>query len=227
VTDQSEMPEPVWDAPPVIPAAVTPVPLVPQYPDASARPSRENHLITISITPGKPPMVVVRGDSAVEINGLLEELEAEGVYIQMAAADQQLKNSAPPAETVIRQLGATQVAQQPGYAAASPAHQQVAQAYPSPQFPPGPPAPSGGQPPFGGPAPQWGGNGAGAGAVAPAGWYRVGIPYQQKAAGDQVKNWLKAQGLYQGNMKWDGASKTWLVSPQIVQHFQQWGPTAA
>lgn len=203
---------------------LTPAPAVPQFSGSSANYQLANHLITISITPNKPPMVVVRGNSAAEINAVLEELHAEGVYIQTASADQALKSSAPPAETVMRQLGATVAAQQPGVAPWD--RPGVA----------GPPVPSPGQPPFGAPpggyqAPpqqgQWGGSGAGAGVAAPAGWYRVKIPFQQKDAGDNVKNWLKGQNLYNGNVKWDGGTKTWLVSPAVVQYFQQWGPAPA
>lgn len=220
MTDQDEMPEPQWDA--AVAALPAPGPVV-SYPDASARPSRENHLITISITPNKAPMVVVRGDSAEEILGLFEELENGGVYIQMAAAEQALKGSTPPAEMVMQQLGATVVAQQPGVAP-----------WDQPGIA-GPPVPSAGPPPFGAPMggyqqpaqPSWGAPAGPAPLAPPPGWFRVKIPYAQKAAGDAIIAQVKAANMYRDHMKWDKATKTWLVSPQVAQGFAQWGPSPA
>ena len=160
-----------------------------------------------------------------DVNGLLEELDAEGVYIQLAAAQQALLGSAPPAEMVMKQLGAT--AMSPPMASGYPAPQQ------NPQWNAGPPIPSAGQPPFGAPPggyqppqPAWGG-GANQPPQRLAGWFAVKIPFNQKEAGDQVKNQLKAQGLYQGNVRWEGETKTWLVSPTVVQWFAPWNPVPA
>src|SRR5258708_26908252 len=156
MTAQAEvLPEPVWE-----PTATAAGPETFEWGDAhplERRPQaldtdshQANHLITISFTPKGQPMVVVRGNSAVEITGLLEELDAEGVYVQLAQAQHTLVNSAPPAETVMRQLGATPMGQYPPAQAGPP---PMAQQYPTPQG--GfavPPAPSPGQPPLGGPA---------------------------------------------------------------------------
>lgn len=194
-----------------------------------------NHLITISFTPKGQPMIVVRGNSGSEITQLLGELDQQGVYMQLAQAQQQLASSAPPAETIMRQLGATPMPQ-PQAAPGAYSPQQPTQGY-APQGqqwgPPGPPQPSPGQPPFGGPAggyappaPVWGG-GANQPPQRQPGWFAVKIPFAQKDAGDQVKNQLKNQGLYQGNVKWEGETKTWLVSPAVVQWFVQWNPSPA
>lgn len=241
MTDQTEpMPEPQWNTEP---DGYTTAPLdwdqahplerKPQQLDGDSK--LANHLITISFTPKGQPMIVVRGNSAAEITARLDELDAEGVYMQLAGAQQTLLGSVPPAEAIVRQLGATpmppQAAPQQGY---SP--QQPTQGY-APQGgqwgPPGPPVPSPGQPPFGAPqggyappTPAWGG-GANQPPQRPQGWYAVKIPFPQKDAGDQVKNQLKAQGLYNGNVKWEGESKTWLVSPTVVQWFAQWNPVPA
>lgn len=215
MTDQVDYPEPTWEELDAMPPA-PPVTAVPQFPDANASYGLANHAYTVSITPNKPPMIVVRGNTGVEVNLRLAELEDCGVYVQLAGAQQLMNGSAPPVEYVQQQMGASPIAQ------------QVHQAYPTPPFQPGPPVPSQGPPPFGGGAPQqqWGGQG-GAVAARPAGWYAVKIPFAQKEAGDAVKNQLKASGLYQGNVKWEAATKTWLVSPSVVQYFGQWNPLPA
>lgn len=214
MTDQVDYPEPTWEELDQTPPA-QPV-VVPQFPDANASYGLANHVYTISISPKKPPMIVIRAQTGVEANLRIAELESAGVYVQIAGAQELLDNAATPTQYVQQQMGATPIAQ------------QVHQAYPTPQYQAGPPVPSQGQPPFGGGAPQgqWGGTG-GAVAARPAGWFAVKIPFAQREAGDQVKNYLKAQGLYQGNVKWEGATKTWLVSPAVKSYFDQWNPIPA
>lgn len=201
------------------------------FPAASAPVSRENHLITISITPNKAPMVVVRGDTAAEINQLFASLEREGVYVQMAAAEQALKNSAPPAETIVRQLGATPMAQQP-----IPPYQP---GQPAPWDAPGvagPPRPSLGPAPFGATTPQfqppvqqggWQGGGTGVATPVPPGWYAVSIPYQQNAAGKAVRDQLEQAGMRRDNVKFDKPNGRWLISPTVAPYFAQWNPVPA
>lgn len=217
----TDMAEPEWgDGTENWEAAAPAVPQGPEiatFPAANASYGLANHAFTISIVPGKAPMIVVRGETGAEVNLRLAELENAGVYIQLAAAQQAAEGARPPAEYVQQQMGAT-----------------MAQQFPTPQgYPAGPPVPSPGQPPFGAPqggyappAPAWGGA-QGPVAQRPAGWYAVKIPFAQKTQGDQVKDQLKAQGLYQGNVKWEGATKTWLVSPNVVQYFAQWNPLPA
>lgn len=226
MTDQTDpMPEPQWGEEPnpfdggdsYYPAQpeVGVVPVLNQTPA-----DRQNHVFTISFSPKKEPLVVVRGDTGVEINHRLAELQNAGVYVQLAAAIEALNGSAPPAQYVQRQMGATPMAPQPG---AYPAQQQ---------YPVGPPVPSPGPPPFGAPQggytppqPAWGAAAPASGR--PAGWYAVKAPFSRKAEFDQLKDGLKAQGLYAGNVKWEAATKTWLVSPTVVQLFASFNPMPA
>ena len=111
MTDQTEsLPDPQWAMPePDEPtdytawtqpqaATVTQVtPAASRYPYQLA-----DHLITVSFGPNKPASVTVRGNSAVEIAAILEELAAEGVYTQIAHATQIFGGATPPAETVMR-----------------------------------------------------------------------------------------------------------------------------
>jgi len=243
VTEQGEtMPEPQWNN--AEPDGYTTAPVDLEWSQAHPLERRPqaldgdsklaNHLLTISFTPKGQPMIVVRGNSGSEITELLGELDQQGVYMQLAQAQQQLASSAPPAETIMRQLGATPMPQQAAPGAYSP--QQPTQGY-APQGqqwgPPGPPQPSPGQPPFGGPtggyappAPVWGG-GANQPPARPQGWFAVKVPFAANAAAKAVRDQLEAQGLKQGNVKWEGDTKTWLVSPAVVQWFAQWNPSPA
>lgn len=243
MTDQTEpMPEPQWGngepdgytAPPIDWEQAHPLERKPQALDTDSH--MANHLITISFTPKGQPMVVVRGNTPQAVAELLGDLADFGVYMHLAGAQQAMLGSVPPAETIMQQLGGTIVPPQPG--PYNP--QQPTQGYgqqPAPQGqqwpPPGAPQPSPGQPPFGAPQggyappqPAWGG-GANQPPQRPQGWYAVKIPYNQKDAGDQVKLDLKNQQLYTGNVKWEAETKTWLVSPQVVQWFAQWRPVPA
>lgn len=191
--------------------------------------SRADHLFTLSIKPSGVPMLVVRADSAADLVARLGEAHAEGVFLQTAEAVQAWANSQPVAETIMKELGATPIAttynpQQPTQGYAQPAPQAAPWDQP-------PAVPNVGQPPFGAPAggyvppqPQWG---APQTPAAQPGWFRVSAPFQQKEAFDAVKNQLQAQNQRAGNMKWDAASKTWLVSPAVVQYFAQWNPVPA
>lgn len=233
MTDQTEpMPEPQWEEPPPVDVQwdqPNPLEGKPQQLDSD---HGVNHVYTLSYSPSGRPMLVVRANSATELTLRLAEARSAGVYVQLAEAQQAWANSAPVAETIMRELGATQVATFPQQAPPAQPYQQAA---PAPWDMPGvagPPVPSPGQPPFGAPPggyvapqPQWGG--AAPAASRPAGWFAVKIPFQQKDAGDQVKNMLKQTNQYSGNVKWEGATKTWLVSPAVVQYFAQWNPVPA
>lgn len=221
MTDQVDLPEPQWGGEETweqaIAAATAPDPAPTPQVYTAPIDTRENHLFTISITPGKAPMVVVRGDNAMQVKQLLEQLDQAGVYLAMAAAEQQIRNAKPPVDFAAQQFGATVMGQY-----GNPGHN-----------PPMPPA-NAGQPPFGAPPggyqpppPQggWGQDQAPAGV--PAGWLQVRIPFTARAEGDALKEWLHSQGLRQGNMRWDGPNKRWLVSPAIAQYFAKWNPVPA
>lgn len=186
----------------------------------SLPPHRENHALTLSFQPGgkDSPMLVLRAETAAEMNSLITQVEMAGLWANVGS-----HMSTVRAQGV---LGAGM----PGQVQAAP--QQPMQVTPQgipmhPQAQFGAPLGAGGAP---GTAPaQW--QNAGAPAPAPAmaqpGWFRVNIPYASKNIGDQIKQNLKNAGLYQGNVRWDAASKTWLVSPNVVAHFQQFNPTPA
>ena len=182
---------------------VTPVQLVNT---PVAQPYRENHPFTLSLTAdGKAPMLVVRAESAVELSNLLTQVEMSGLWANVGNHINTMRAHG----TVGAGLGpVTVVPQAPMPPASGPG--------PMPSYPAAPAPAAGG----------WGGAPA-APAGAPQGWFVVDIPFASKAAGDAVKNQLKASGMYQGNVKWDGTAKKWYVSPNVVAYFQQFGPRPA
>jgi hypothetical protein len=195
-----------------------------------------NHLITISFTPKGQPMVVVRGNTAAEVTSLLASLGDQGVYMHLAGAQQALLGSVPPAEAIMRDLGGQPMGQVQHQQYPPQAAPPMASGYPAAPaaggWNAGPPQPSPGQPPFGAPPggytppqPAWGG-GANQPPARPAGWYVVKIPFNHKEIGEQVRGNLKAQGLG-SEMRWEGATKSWLVSPNVAQAFAQWNPQPA
>lgn len=219
MTDQVELPEPDWSGATEAWANATPATPVPAVQVQPAVYDLADHVYTLSISPNKPPMLVIRAMGAAELKARMEECADEGVWTQIAEAQALANGSKPAADTIMHQLGATPVTPA-GYPTAP-------QAYPA-----APPMPTPAPPPFGAPplpaqqaAAAWG---AGAASVqAPPGWYRVKIPFQQLEAGKALHAQMKAQNIYQGNVKWDKDTKTWLVSPTVVGYYQQWGPTPA
>jgi hypothetical protein len=196
---------------------------------AATVPQRADHKFTLGLRPGSPPTLTIRAETALDLGRALSELEMAGTWaligghVATAQAQGQVGN----------QLGAVPAAVQPpqqGYT--PPVQPQQPPMGAQPQW--GPPIGAGGQPGTApaawqnaGAPPVQQGWGQQAPAAAPPGWYAVVIPYQSKAAGDAIKEQLKAQGLYQGNMKWDGNStpKRWLVSPAVVGAFAAFSPT--
>lgn len=228
MTDMGDMPEPDWSdsweaaqagAPLPAPAPITGVPA----PVVTVQPVYDlaDHIFTLSVSPNKAAMLVVRAMSAADLKARQEEIAAEGLWVAIAEMQHEANTAKPAAETVMQQLGATPIGPN-GYPAA-PMGQ--------PQYPVGPPVPSPGPAPFGAGPAQVAAAGWGAGAPAvpagPPGWFRVSAPFAQRAAFDAVKQQLEAQQLRKGNMKWEPNTKTWLVSPHVVGLFQQWGPTPA
>lgn len=202
------------------PANVVALPAVPGPDDPDVR---ANHLYTISFEPGnKPPMVVVRGDSAAQIRSLLQELSTGGVFAAIGNALAEFRTHG----AVGAGLGPTTPV--PPQAPPAPAAQAQ-------QWQAGPPVPSPGQPPFGGapqgwqnpaPANGWGGQQAAPAAAAPVavpqGWYQVHVPYPQKGDFDMIK-----PNIPRGELKWDKANKRWLVSPTYAGMLARWNPSPA
>lgn len=185
----------------------------PQGLDADVSQRLANHKFTISFTPKGAPMVVVRGESAEEVNEGLEALVTAGVYANVAAAQATMLSLGPiggmlGTVSAMDPTPPTVPAQAPvqGFPQAAPAW--------------GPPQPSPGPAPFGAmPQPQWGQQPV-AGA-APAGFsHRISIGFDKK---DQWKAFKDAcfKPLGAGAAKWDPTSKTWLLSPQAYQVFME------
>lgn len=180
---------------------------------------RENHVFTLSVTAdGKSPMLVIRADSAAQLNQRITECEMAGVWANIAAHAQSIK-----AHGIVG-AGLGHVTPVPQPQAAPQVTPQGIPMNPQAQF--GAPLGAGGVP---GTAPAtWQNAGAPAPAPAgcqgvPAGWFKVSIPFSSRAAGDAVKEQLKAQGLYQGNVRWCAPAKHWHVSGQVAPYFQQFG----
>jgi hypothetical protein len=188
---------------------------------------RADHRFTLSITPDKAPFMVIRGETAQEINQALTELEMHGTWANVAAANATMRSHG----TIGAGLGpVTVVPQGPPTMPQDHYQQQVQhQAQQAPQW--GPPLGAGGQPGTapaawqnaGAPPAQqgWGGQQQ---TTCPPGWFVVDIPFSSKMAGDAIKNDLKARGMYQGNVKWDGTAKKWYVSPAVAGAFAAFSP---
>lgn len=197
-------------------------PVYPEFPD-----NPHNHRFTISMTPGKPPMIVIRANTAAEFTAALNELEAHGAYANLAAADASLRTQG--------QMGAGLGPMSP-----VPPAQAAPGGFPPPMQSPGPPpfgpnvsAPSApgfmGQPSFQSGPPQAGGWGGSAGGGSnraepkpqPPGWMRVnarsGPGYDAwKSMREQFKDQLK------GKIQWGGKSDYW-VEPSVGPWLSQQG----
>lgn len=171
-------------------------------------PSRENHAFTLSMQVGgkDSPMLVLRAETAAELAAMITQVEMAGLWAQVGS---HLSTARAHGTLGAGMPGLVQVAAQ-----------QPAPAPMPPQYPAAPAPAAGG----------WGGAPQGApagGCVVQPGWFKVNIPYQSKAAGDQIKDQLKVAGMYQGNVNWHSDAKHWHVSPAVVAYFQQFGPTPA
>jgi hypothetical protein len=191
------------------------------YPEFPGNP--HNHRFTISMD-GRGPMIVVRGNTAQEIKAGFQELEDSGTGAFIGNAWAAIKAAA----AVANGLGATPVA--PG--APAPVQPMPLPQSPQAQYPVGPPAPPQG------PAPAAWQN---AGAPAQQGpqnqeyknaqWYRLDVPYPQKAKFDALvaqygmqKGRPSEGGSYSFNSK---GEKAWYVSPQFAGGFSQFSPMPA
>lgn len=192
----------------------------PAYPEFPGNP--HNHRFTVSMN-GQGPMVVVRGNTAEEVNAAWQELEEHATGAIMGNAWAALKAAAALANG----LGASPV----------PAGAPVA-----PQTP-GVPTP----PPFGPnvsvpAAPGFQGNqGFAPPPAAPAGpqnaeyknagWYRLDVPFPKKGQFDGIvaqyqlrKGRPSEGGSYSFNSK---GEKAWYVSPEVAGAFPMFSPMPA
>jgi hypothetical protein len=200
------------------------------YPEYPGNP--HNHRFTVSMN-GQGPMVVVRGNTAEEVNAGFQELEVAATGAVMGNAWAAIKAAAMLANGVgpVTPVPAPQGA---------PAPMPLPQA-PQAQYPVGPPAlPQG-------PAPaQWqnagapqggygGGQGGGARDNTPEfrqnGWLALTVPFPQgkKQFDDicrqyQLKKGRPAEG---GTFSFNGANKTWYVSRDVAGCFPMFNPVPA
>lgn len=198
------------------------------YPEAPANP--HNHRFTVSMD-GRGPMVVVRGNTAEEVNAGWQELEDKATGAIMGSAWAALKAAA----AIANGLGATPI---PAGAPALPQAPGVPTPPPMPgapqaQYPAGPPAPPQGQAPA-----AWQNAGAPAAQAGPqnaeyknAGWYRLDVPFPKKGQFDGIvaqygmqKGRPSEGGSYSFNSK---GEKAWYVSPQFAGAFPMFSPMPA
>lgn len=206
--------------------------VAPSYPDFSDNP--HNHRFTISVAPDKPPFIVVRGNTAAEITAAFNELEAYGVYANLAAAYASLRAQGALGAGLGPVTPVTPQAPPPGLPQAPPGPQVGVGVGPATPPPFGPnvsvPQAPGYQGPPAPPAPQqqgWGGQQQGGGGgyekPRPAGWAMVDVPFNDK---DRFKA-LRAQGTETGNylrgkIQWGGKGVYWL-EPSIAGWVAQQG----
>lgn len=194
------------------------------YPELPVNP--HNHRFTISMN-GQGPMVVVRGNTAEEVNAAWQELEEHATGAIMGSAWSSLKAAAMLANG----LGAS----------------------PAPAGPPTPPAMPGAPtpPPFGPNvsvpgAPGFQGGAPGlpqppappAAPAAPAvpveyrnaGWYRLNVPFPKKGEFDGITaqyQMRKGRPTEGGNFSFHKDTKAWYVDPQYAGAFPQFSPVPA
>lgn len=196
------------------------------YPEYPGNP--HNHRFTISMN-GQGPMIVVRGNTAEEVNEGFQELEeaATGAAIGNAWASIKaaaaVANGAGPATPVQAPQGPPappQAPQSPGTPPPFGPNVSAPQA-PGYQGPPTPPAP-----------PQQ--NGGGAQDRRPeyqqAGWYKVNVPWPKKGEFDGIAaqyQMQKGRPTENGHFSFNKADKSWYVHPQYAGAFPQFNPVPA
>lgn len=197
------------------------------YPEYPANP--HNHRYTISMN-GQGPMVVIRGNTAEEINAAAEELREQGVGAALGSFWQEFKAAAMVANGL---GGATPVpAGPPAAPQGAPTPPPFGPNVSVPQAPGYAGPPQAPMPPQA-PAPQWGGQQQGGGQGSrgpkprPAEWpvcFRIEVPFPMK---DQFKQYREQyKDAFKGKVMWAGGGGYW-VHGDVVQSFAQYNPTPA
>lgn len=219
----------------------TETPFVPErafvtYPEYTDNP--HNHRFTISLAPDKPPFIVVRGQTATEITAAFNELEASGVYANLAAAWASLKAQGTIGQGLgpVSPVGASTPAPGPvaGPVTYAPAPGQQAQPAPPP-FGPNvsvPSAPGYQGPPVQqqyAPPPQqggWGGQQASGPRdpkPRPQGWAVCDVPYDDKERFKALRAQNTETGNYlRGKIQWGGKGTYW-IEPTVMAWLAQQG----
>lgn len=188
----------------------------PSYPEQPSNP--HNHRYTISVD-GRGPMVVIRGNTAAEVNEAAQELVQAGAGAALAAMWAAFTNAPAPAPQ--------QAPQGPMAPFQAQAQQQFNQ-QPAQQFPQ-----QGGQAPaawqnVGAPQQQGGFGGGGQQGPKPRpNWpqvYKITVPYQQK---DQFKAFREQnQQMFKGKLQWISRGD-YYVHGDVVQQFAHLNPVPA
>lgn len=193
----------------------------PSYPEYGALPEAP---ISVNFRPGDKPQITVRGHSAQEITATLNDLEAGGVYANIAAAMASLNSQGPLGAGLGPVTPVSPQAPPPGIPMPAPG----APATPPP-FGPNvsvPQAPGYQGPPQGGfpPPQQQGGWGGGQQRnepkPRPQGWLAVDVPFNDK---DRFKQMREAgKDYFRGKVQWGGKGVYWL-EPSVAQYIAQQG----
>lgn len=170
------------------------------HPANQPKPNPHNHRYTVSLS-GRDPMVVVRGETALEIAQGLQELEQSPVFALLASAKQAMGSYGP-----------APAAPMPAPMPQAPAMPQPAPGgWAAPAAPMAPPAPQGGASRSGTPTP-------------PPGWYKIDVPY---ASRNQFKEYRQQNGAsFAGKIKWHDKG-IYFIDPSVVPYFQAYGPVPA
>lgn len=195
----------------------------PRYPEHPSNP--HNHRFTVSMD-NRGPMVVVRANTATEVNEAFQELETAGTTGVLAGVFSHLK-----AEMQVAQgLGPVTPVQAPQGAPVAPQAPAMPQA---PQFPTM--GTMGQQMAQQGPPPQWaapaaipqqGGNSRGP-KPRPADWpqvYKIDVPFNAK---DQFKAFREEnKDYFKGKIQWAGGGGYW-VHGDVAQSLGNFNPVPA
>jgi hypothetical protein len=178
----------------------------PSFPELPSNP--HNHVYTWSPKLPDGSMLVIRANTAA---GLAEAAEALGAVAgRLRTAWGNVTGGPAPAPQAPAQ-GFPQAPQgQPNY---------------NPQMPP-PNQPYPGQPAW----QQAGAPQAPMGGGLPAGWYRLTVPYQQKATFDGIVTQYglkKGDPFKGGQVSWRKEQKFWACDPSVAQAFAQFNPVPA
>jgi hypothetical protein len=178
------------------------------FPETPQNP--HNHVYTWSPKLPDGSMLVVRANTPADLVGAVQALAPLAAQLKAAwtAVVGQPQQAPPAAQGGVNYNPQMPPPNQPF--AGQPAWQQAgAQQAPQQQW--APPAPQGG-------------------AQVPQGWYKLTVPYPQKATFDaivQQYNFRKGDPNNGGQVSWQKAVKSWYCSPEVAQAFAQFNPVSA
>lgn len=182
-------------------------------------PGRENHVLTLSFTPGRAPMLVVRADDVESLRALMDECETQGLWAhignhqRMVTAQGAIGAGVGPTTPV-----APEGAPSWGSAPAAPAAAPTAGGW-------GQQAPAQGG--WGAPAAAPAGGGRNEPKPRPTDWpgvHMVSVPPSRRDEWKEFRNEWAAQ--LKGKIRWAGRGDYW-VHPDTLQGMGAWSPRPA